>query len=394
MFLAVNKMAAVALIVCLATTSMIHSWSNAADVQVSISTPIDTVVVGGILAIQCQVWNIPENSVVNIFRSSNGKTYQVVNEEEIVRSSERLHMFLAKRTFTDGSLIYFLTIVGASNEDEGEYVCKIVDFAQSSFIAEESVNVQIFSYPANMYPICASTPNQPNTLRVHDTLILKCTSEKGVPSVQMKWISNKSSRDILTQTIIEDNLQHAEAFVTVDKTLQGAVFMCEISSTAFPDWKRTCVVGPITVKAPRLEGVRGLTTSKTLSKNTEIKNAGDTEINYLDGMCSGCSSNDMLSLYLTAATIGASLFTVIFMTSTIILCYKYHNISEAARRRPASIVATSQPVEPVYVSLQRRLTPEQREYMTLEDPNNPDNKIILPKETFDDYCRTMTLKRV
>ena len=386
-------MAAVALIAYLTAIVMLPSWCETAGVQVSISIPTDTVVVGGILAVQCQVWNIPDNHAVNIFRVSKGKPYQIVNDEEITRSSERLHMFLSKRTFPGGSIVYFLTVVGASNEDEGEYICKVVDFVTFSVITEDSVNVNIYSYPADRYPMCTSVPNQSVILRVHDSLTLKCTSENGVPSIQMKWINIKSSSDVLAETTTEDNLQRTEAYISIDETLQGAVFVCEISSTGFADWKRTCVVGPITVISNHLEEVNGFTTSNTVSKNSGAKNI-DSNIGILQDSCYDCSDNDMLQLYLTATTIGMSFFTVIFLTSTMILCYKYHNISEAARRRPTSIVATNPPVEPIYVSLQRRLTPEQREYMTLEDPNNPDSKIILPKETFDEYCRTMTLKRV
>ena len=48
-----------------------------------------------------------------------------------------------------------------------------------------------------MYPMCTSIPNHPIKLQVYDTLALKCTTESGVPSVQMKWINIKSSLDVL-----------------------------------------------------------------------------------------------------------------------------------------------------------------------------------------------------
>ena len=381
-------MAAMVLIACLAITVMIISWSNATDTQVSISTPTETVVVGGILVVQCQVWNTPVNFAVNIFRVSNGVTYQITNEEDILRSSERLNTFIAKRTFSGGSAVYFVTVVGVSISDKGEYLCKVLDLSRVTYVAEHSTNINIYSYPADMYPLCTSVPNQPITLRVHDTLTLKCTSENGVPSVQMKWINIKSSRDVFTQNIAEDNLQNAEASVLVDETLQGAVFQCEISSTGFPDWKRTCVVGPITVKSTPLEGaINDFTTSNT-------KNVDDIKNELLHNNCNECASDDMLQFYLTIAIAFTGFLTIIFLTSTILLCYKYHHISTVTRRAPTRVLTPQQSIEPVYVSLQRRSVNADREYMTLEDPNNPDNKIILPKETFDDYCRTMTLKRV
>ena len=383
-------MAAVALIACLAAIMMLPSWCGTADIRVSISTPTDSVTEGGILVVQCQIWNIEPNFFeVNIFRVSNGLPVKITTEGEIVRSSERLNMFLSKRTFSDGSLIYFLTVVDVSSDDKGEYMCKVMDLSKYTYVAEDSINVNIYSYPADMYPLCTSIPNEQITLRVHDTLTLKCTSEIVVPTIQMKWINIKSSSDVFSQTITEENLQHAEASVPVDETLQGAVFTCEISSIGFPDWKRTCAVGPITVQSPRLQGVSGFTTSKTISKNTD-----DIKNELLHSSCKECSTDDVLQFYLTIAIAFTGFLTIIFLTSTIILCYKYHHMSTVARRAPTRVLTPQQSIEPVYVSLQRRSVNADREYMTLEDPNNPENKIILPKETFDDYCRTMTLKRV
>ena len=387
-------MAAVALIVCLVANLMLPSCSNTEDIRVSVSTPTNAVVVGGILAIQCQVWNIPENFAVNIFRVSNGKTYQIVNEEELVRSSERLHIFLAKRTFPGGSISYFVTLVGASTNDEGEYLCKVMDLSKFTYVTEDSIIINIYSHPTEMYPLCTSFPTQPIALNVHDTLTLKCTSENGVPTVHMKWINIKSSRNVLAEISTEDNVQHAEAFVSVDETLQGAYFKCEISSTGFPDWKRTCEVGPITVQSLRFEGINGLTTSNIISKNAGTKNTNDIKNELLNSNCKECSTDDMLQFYLTIAIAFMGFLAIIFLASTIILCYKYHHISTVTRREPTRVLTPQQSIEPVYVSLQRRSVNADREYMTLEDPNNPDNKIILPKETFDDYCRTMTLKRV
>ena len=380
-------MAAVALIAFFATTMMIFSCSNATDTQVSISTPTGTVTIGGILAVQCQVWNTPANFAVNIFRVSNGETNQITNEEDILRSSERLNTYIAKRTFPGGSAVYFLTVVDVSSSDEGEYLCKVLDLSKVSYVAEHLIDINIYSYPADKYPLCTSVPRQPITLHVHDTLKLKCTSENGVPSVQMKWINIKSSRDVYAQSSTKDNLQHAEASVSVDENLQGAVFTCELSSAGFPDWHRTCVVGPITVQSPRLEGVNGLTTSTTISKNAGTKTKDDIQNELLHSNCKECSTDDMLQFYLTIAIVFTGFLAIVFLAATIILCYKYHNIS-------TRVLTPQQSIEPVYVSLQRRSVNAEREYMTLEDPNNPDNKIILPKETFDDYCRTMTLKRV
>ena len=50
--------------------------------------------------------------------------------------------------------------------------------------------------------------------------------------------------------------------------------------------------------------------------------------------------------------------------------------------------------EPVYVSLQRRQPPERNSmFMSVEDPNNPGNKVLMPREVFDEFYRSLSLKK-
>ena len=369
----------------------------AADVRVSISTPTEPVTVGGILAIQCQVWNSEPDYAMYIFRTVTKRSEQITNEQDIIQSSERLNMFLAKRTFLDGSSVYFLTIVDISEADQGEYLCTVHDNSKRTYITEESMNVNIYSYPADIYPLCSSLPNQPSTLNVQDTITLKCTTEKGMPSIQMKWVNTKIALHLKPFNTTEGNLVHSTINVRLDESFHWSVFYCEVTSKGFPDWKRTCAVGPVKLRSYFLSAGGD---DKVVDTQAGVDQAGieeqqDTERIRLIEQCEECSpTDDMLRLYLTAATIGATFLTIIFLTSTIILCYKYHHISDVTRREPTRVLTPQQSIEPVYVSLQRRSVNADLEYMTLEDPNNPDNKIILPKETFDDYCRTLTLKRV
>ncbi|XP_072030243.1 uncharacterized protein [Amphiura filiformis] len=389
-------MAATAIFSLLATAFALPSWTYSADIRVSVSTSTDTVVVGGILAIRCQVYNLEQHLTVNLFHEWNTHVDQISNGHEILRSSERLHMFLATRTFSDTSVVYFVTIVGVTDNDGGDYVCKVMDFTKYTYIAEDSISIDIYSHPAIMYPLCTSTPNEQVTLSENAVLQLKCTSEKGVPQVSMKWINAKSGIQISSRNTYEDFLIHSEANVQVDLSFDGALLYCEITSDSFPDWKRKCTVGPITIKTHFGDERDNIVNQQTAITNKGIQIPRDAENPRFIQNCEKCPSNDIMELYLTVATVGTGLLTIIFLATTILMCHKYHSISEQTRRQPARVLTSQQSVEPVYVSLQRRpqSTYSEREYMTLEDPNNPENKIILPKETFDDYCRTMSLKRV
>ena len=385
--------ASIALVIVLTATILFISVVQATDTQVTISTANYPVTNGGILTIRCQAWNLQNHVTVNIFRTINMRTEQITTGKSI-HPLAGPNVFLATRTLSDGSVVYFVTMVDISEKDQGKYLCKVFDISKVTYYQEDSINIKIYSYPASMYPLCTSVPNQPITVSVNDMLTLTCTSDKGFPHIETNWKNTKTSRYIATKNKTEGNLVHSESSIIVDNSLQGAVFSCEITSNGFPGWKRTCTVGPITVNSYLVNNQGSANVQKPNLGDKSIYNSGNIPNLQLNGNCGECSSDDMLQFYLTIAITGTGFLAIIFLVATIILCYKYHNISTATRREPTRVLTPQQSIEPVYVSLQRRSVNADREYMTLEDPNNPDNKIILPKETFDDYCRTMTLKRV
>ncbi len=379
------------IIVCLYSRFMVNS---AQTTRVSISTPTSPVTIGGILAIQCQVWDTQHDFKVSIYRKANGRIVQVTNGNIIDQPAERPNVFLATRAFPGGSTTYFVTIVNGNDLDQGDYICRVNDMSKGSRIAEDSITIELYSLPAKGSPMCDSVPGKPLIVNIGDRLTLKCTSDKGVPTVHIKWKNLKSSAYLPSYETIDGNVIRSDITIDIDTSLNGAMFMCELTTEGYPDWKRTCMVGPVSLH-------------NSLSRTNVIHHQNDfsgvfpvsfnNEKSDLAESCGECSStNDMLEHYLTVATVGTGLLTIILIVTTIIMCHKYHSISEQTRIQPTRVLTSQQSVEPVYVSLQRRpqSTYSEREYMTLEDPNNPDNKIILPKETFDDYCRTMTLKRV
>ncbi len=371
------------------------SWSTSAGIRVTLSAPKDIVGIGGVLALQCQVWDIQSHFTINIFRETSTHAEQITNGEDISRPSARLNTFLTKRTFPDRSAVYFLTIADISEGDGGNYLCKVMDLKKLVYIAEDSTQVNIYKPPAKLYPLCVSTPNQPITLNIRDTLKLKCTSEKGMPPVNIRWIDAGSKRQLQSHSIYDQTLINSEVVIQVDESFHDAVFICEITSEGFPEWKRLCTVGPVTIRSYS-------------SDKVNFQNAvGNRDVNsHPTEQCGQCSStNDMRGHHLTVATVFMALLATFFLVTTIIMCYKYNSISEQTQRRPTRRAVTSQPtVDPVYVSLQRRpqstysrrpqSTYSEQEYMTLEDPNNPESKIIVPKETLDDFCKTLTLKRI
>ena len=172
----------------------------------------------------------------------------------------------------------------------------------------------------------------------------------------------------------------------------GAVFTCHLTSPEYPNRERTCYIGPITMHTMNNIDIQPLIPDTgrdhIVKQKTQVSNGCNTE----------CSSEDEdIVLYLTISTIGASILCILFLTTTIIFCYKYHDVSTETieTRRP---VPSNDGSDPVYVSLQRRQEYDRNSicstYMTVEDPTNPGNKVLMPKEVFDEFYRTLTIKRV
>ena len=173
-------------------------------------------------------------------------------------------------------------------------------------------------------------------------------------------------------------------------THDGTTFRCEMTSEEFPDHVRSCEIGPISVK-PKTSTVNG---------DFRLTTRTPKEVIHLDSLkpadeCQNiCPSSSVTIFYLTVSTTATCLLTIVFIITTCIMCFKHHSVSSNVRQGQRHVpTPPSLSSDPVYVSLQRRNTNE-RVYMTLEDPNNPEGKVLLPKEVFDEfYNRTLTLRK-
>ena len=62
---------------------------------------------------------------VRLLRVHNGNTEQITTGESYVQSSIIDRVFLARRSYPDGSYIYFITLVDVSLSDRGKYLCNV-----------------------------------------------------------------------------------------------------------------------------------------------------------------------------------------------------------------------------------------------------------------------------
>ena len=360
-------------------------------VTVEVTTPINPVTVDGILAVQCQIWNIQNGDTVVLARTFEGGSEQISSGSRISESSAEDRVYLSIRTIPGGSTIYFLTMLNMLSTDKGGFACTVNRMIglRSTEVGYDSIDIQVYSFPDETQLSCASNPQN---LMVGEgyMLDLTCSAYNNFPVVDLKWRLLSTYEYLPSSNSNEGDTVIANVYVKIDLTHDGATFRCEMTSEGFPDRMRSCTIGPISVKPSK----------STVNHVFSLTTRTPREIMHFDstkptGNCQNiCPSSSDTIFYLTVSTAATCLLTIVFIITTCIMCFKHHGVSSNVRQRQRHVpTPPSLASDPVYVSLQRRNTNE-RVYMTLEDPNNPEGKVLLPKEVFDEfYNRTLSLRK-
>ena len=395
--------------------------------SVEVTVPVKPVIVGGVLAIQCKIRNMKKDHEIRMYRVANTHTEQLTSRLIYMGSSLGQRIFLARRNMPGGITVFFTTIVDISMLDEGEYLCRVYTLSGRDHVkvTEDSADVEIYSLPNSIYPQCQSTPTAVVSMNENVPLTLACISAKGNPAVELRWIDNLN-QEISSESIIQDNTVSAELTLRTS-TRHSSIFICEMTSPGFPDFKRTCEIGPVTIKTEKI-------TVKTavIQPNIEVvpPKTNNQKTPTSNGCARECPDDKYTILYLTMATVGTVMLTIVFLITTIIMCFKYNNASNDSRNVQRNITSNDGS-EPVYVSLQRRpelersslySAPERRSlykeperilinreperssihgetdksstYMSVEDPNNPGSKVLMPKEVFEEFYNSLSLKKI
>ena len=364
---------------------------------VEVTLPYRPITVGGILAISCEIRNIQAGYTVSFFREFNGNTDKISEDYTYYPSSLLQRIFISKRATSGSTTVYFMTLVDVSHDDQGQYICSVSSMKNRRLveIATNSLAIEILSFPRNLYPICQGIPNM---IRVNIGTKLRfiCTSEKTNPVVELQWSSNKEYISSPINNLNNDDTISSEITIVTKSSHNGVSFVCTMKSIGFPERQRTCFVGPIAVISRTNEhgtiviGSRDRELSNT--QNRDPNRGSDLRLsNGCDMTCPAEDTNAVL--YLATGTMAATILMLTFLTTTIILCCKYYKISGEVRAVQRNI-SCSDGSDPVYVSLQRRPEPDRSSmYMSVEDPHNPGNKVLMPRELVEEFYRSLSLKR-
>ena len=408
---------------CVLLIILLSSIPESKETTVEVSVPVSQVVVGGILAIQCQITNMKDDYTIRMFHVINGQTKEITGNRYL-SSALGKRVFISKRTLPSGIYVHFMTILDVSMLDQGEYLCKVYELLEGDYvkIAEGSTAADIYYLPNSIYPQCQSAPAITETLNENIDLKLTCLSEKGSPIVALRWVDNLN-QEIPSRTEVRDGTVSSEINQRTSEAFHGKMFICEMTSSGFPDVQRTCKIGPITIK--KTTAIDHEKDASILTPMVTVQTINHETI--LSNNCANkCPSDDKYTiLYLSMATVGAGMLSTVFLITTVIMCCKYQNISSEVGDVVQRNITTTNGSEPVYVSLQRRsepAIPERRSvfrepdrnsiykeperlilnkepdrsstYMSVEDPNNPGNKVLMPKEVFEEFYNSLSLKKV
>ena len=217
--------------------------SAAGDTEIIATAPVNPVRVGDMLCLHCHVKNKGKEQELTIFRIANGKFERLVWNEGILEDVDS-RVFLAVRQLDDGSVVYFLSVTDVNRQDEGNYTCKVIVPDTLESVTEATAEVRVQYFPPEEYPICATNTNSFNVYSgtyAH----LNCTSLKGHPRVDVTW--KQSGHDMRSTMEESERFITSKASVKLTKHHNGAIFVCEIRSSAFPDEVRTCHIGPYNV---------------------------------------------------------------------------------------------------------------------------------------------------
>ena len=375
-------------------------WSKlfilGASTTVEVTAPINSVSVGDILAIQCQIWNIQNGDDVTIIHVFNGGSERITTGSNIVDSSVKERVFLSIRSFPDdGSVVYFITLIDVSESDKGEYGCSISRLSGviPVQVTHDTVIVQTKHYPDKSQPTCTSNPNK-EILTEGSRVEFTCSAYKTFPIVNLRWRLIPSYQYIApVRNSSEGEYVFSKVIIVATKAHEGAELECEMTSQGFPDRKQYCRIGPLSILKSRDNSVSETSLVTMFSGGSSVTTKPVTDFGAEECMKTSCKSSSFTAFIVTLSTFATCILTVVFLITTIVMCCKYHNISAEVNRESGHQYIQSRASDPMYVSLQRRRDQEQV-YMTLEDPNNPEGKVLLPKEVFDQfYNRTLSIQK-
>ena len=344
-----------------------------ATIRIKAIAPVNPVKEGTFFALHCQIWDLDKDHKVLISRDfDDGRSVVLFWDDSPSEVEQR--EYLAVRTLTDGSIVYFLSVTDISQADRGTYSCKIMRTKGTySEIAVESVFIDVMHFPNDGNPVCDHF--DPTPIPSGTRITFNCSSEEGFPAVSMRWIRMGQDKVFVGQSTTYKSRVYNAFTITATNQDDGAVYQCQVTSTAFPEYVKTCHIGPLRIlPGPNYESDKDIDKpSRTAPKQKEpitvekipTKVFVNTKSNFNVDCADTCSLIKSSSTRWIIATIIASAFALIFVVVGVVLLLKYYNLTAFDNDDREFTPQVCIPREQIYSELDRKRG-DCRVYMALE----------------------------
>ncbi|XP_072048015.1 uncharacterized protein [Amphiura filiformis] len=354
--------------------------------RVTVTLPMQAIKVGGVLAVHCKIWNLEDYQHVSLSREIKGNT-QLISLNNIIVAQDNDRAFLARRTLADGAMVYFLTITNVQRADTGMYYCKVIHTADNNVAASGEVSVQVQYFPSEEYPLCNpdASSEEPVIVTAGRSLTLNCTSERGNPPVFIQW-SQTGTGVLPKATLVEQgNIIYSELIVTPNRQDDNTLFLCEITSPAFPDLVSTCHIGPVIVIGD--SNNEPLTTAQSAIHNRiPNQSSGDDDVLFKDEdgttpmesneKCRRFCKNTSWEKQWMIITYSVSALALILLIMAVVLSVIYKVAMNKERNDRRGGITTYKMSEDVYTNIGER---NHHLYMSLDRNKALMGQILTPK---------------
>ncbi len=365
------------MLVAISLTTLLYTLVHGTDdVTVEVTAPVNPAEEDGIFSIRCQVKNLGQDQEVVMVRipASGGKTERLTLEDKVVAQDDR--MFLALRQLEDSSLVYFLSIMRVTKADAGEYRCAVYEDIDGSFVelkhARATVDAEIMYFPAESEPHCDLRGAYDTVIMAGTELTLNCSSDMALPTVAITWSKGSPDSKVAADQISHNGKTYSVLKVTPKNADTNLVYLCTISSTAFPERTSTCHVGPFTIlpnpnlppdevddndddkvgkNSPTLNDVHSGGDDENEPKrgsNNDLLDAGAVT----NACAQECPYTDSTAFYWVIATVVAAILAIFFLIIGIVILLRYCRLQE--ERKVEYTIARQRNDQQIYAELDSR----------------------------------------
>ena len=412
------------------THSQADSATSMTTTRVSLTAPVNPVRQEAMISIHCHIWNKEAGQEVTMSRRPKGSSKsERLSWEDKIHMVEDDRIFMAERRLADSSVVYFLSVIDITRADEGLYFCKVISNVNDTLkeVASAAVNVEMQYYPDDN-PVCeligmSTNPTTGARLTVESgtQVQFKCSAERAFPVVDLEWSRTSSSSSYkATQTVEKDGRVSSVLTIPLHMRDQQAMFLCKLTSRAFPGKLKTCHIGPFTVtsnpsiteppdpeipvdfdKTPvtvdRESGTGNTVIGHApplfpvITPKTDYNNNNGVLIRTVENCAELCSPlTTGTVVYWMVGTVAAGVLAILFVTIGVCFALKLNRLQSMSRHRSAlSAMHQRQISEDLYERLECRPDGNPQVYMSLDRLKKPPG-ILVVKERPRDFDRDYT----